>query len=54
MFSTQKNKMLVSGPIISWQTEGVKVEAVTRFIFPGSKIIVDVDFSHEIKRCLLL
>ena len=41
-------------PITSWQIEGEKVEAVTEFIFLGSKITVDGDCSHEIKRCLLL
>ena len=41
-------------PIISWQTEGKKVEVVTDFLFLGSKITVDGDCSHEIKRCLLL
>ena len=40
------------GPITSWQTEGEKVEAVTYFIFLGSKITVDGDCSHEIERCL--
>ena len=45
---------MVSGPITSWQIEGGKVEAVTEFIFLGSKITVDSDCSHEIKRCLLL
>ena len=45
---------MASGPITSWQTEGEKVEAVTCFIFLGSKITVDGDCSHEIKRCLLL
>ena len=43
-----------SSPITLWQTEGGKVEAVTDFIFLGSKITVDGDCSHEIKRCLLL
>ena len=43
-----------SGPIASWQIEGEKVEAVTDFLFLGSKIPVDVDCSHEIKRCLVL
>ena len=43
-----------SSPITWWQTEGGKVEAVTDFIFLGSKITVDSDCSHEIKRCLLL
>ena len=41
-------------PIASWQIEGEKVETVTDFIFLGSKITMDGDFSHEIKRCLLL
>ena len=43
-----------SSPIISWQIEGGKVEAVTDFIFLGSKTTVDGDYGHEIKRCLLL
>ena len=50
----QKTKIMASGPITSWQIEGEKVEAVTDFIFLGSKITVDGDCSHEIKRCLLL
>ena len=50
----QKTKIMASGPITSWQTEGEKVEAVTDFIFLGSKITVDVDHSREIKICLLL
>ena len=45
---------MASGPITSWQIEGGKVEAVTDFIFLGSKITVNGDCSHEIKRCLLL
>ena len=45
---------MASGPITSWQTEGENVEAVTGFLFLGSKITVDNDYSHEIKRCLLL
>ena len=45
---------MASGPITSWQIQGEKVEAVTDFIFLGSKITVDGDFRHEIKRCLLL
>ena len=45
---------MASGPITSQQREGEKVEAVTEFIFLGSKIIADGDCSHEIKRCLLL
>ena len=43
-----------SGPITSWQKDGQKVETVTDFIFLGSKITVDSDYSHEIKRHLLL
>ena len=43
-----------SGPITSWQIEGETMETVSDFIFLGSKIIADGDFSHEIKRCLLL
>ena len=45
---------MASGPIISWQIDGEKVETVTDFIFLGSKITVDSDCSHEIKRHLLL
>ena len=45
---------MASGPITSWQLEGEKVETVADFIFLGSKITVDGDYSHEIKRCLLL
>ena len=45
---------MVSGPITSWQIEGEKLEAVTDFIFLGSKITEDGDCSHEIKRRLLL
>ena len=45
---------MASGPITSPQTEGEKVEAVTDFLFLGSKSTADGDFSHEIKRCLLL
>ena len=50
----QKTKIMASGPIISWQTDGEKVETVTDFIFLGSKITVDGDHSHQIKRHLLL
>ena len=45
---------MASSSITSWQIEGEKVEAVTDFIFLGSKITEDGDCSHEIKRCLLL
>ena len=50
----QKNKIMASGPITSWQIDGETVETVADFIFLGSKIIADGDCSHEIKRCLLL
>ena len=50
----QKTKIMASGPINSWQIDGEKVETVTDFIFLGSKITVDRDCSHEIKRHLLL
>ena len=45
---------MASDAITSWQIDGGKVEAVTDFIFLGSKITMDSDYSHEIKRCLLL
>ena len=50
----QKTKIMASGPITSWQTDGETVEIVTDFIFLGSKISADGDCSHEIKRRLLL
>ena len=50
----EKTKVMASSPITSWQIEGRKVEVVTEVIFLGSKITGDDDFSHEIKRCLLL
>ena len=50
----QKTKIMVSGPITSWQMDGETVETVAVFIFLGSKITADGDCSHEIKRCLLL
>ena len=50
----QKTKIMASGPITSWQIDGETMETVTDFIFLGSKITVDVDCSHEIKRHLLL
>ena len=49
-----RKKIMASSPITSWQIEGEKMEAVTDFIFFISKITVDSDCSHEIKRCLLL
>ena len=50
----QKNKIMASGPITSWQIDGEIMETVTDFIFLGSKITADGDCSHEIKRLLLL
>ena len=50
----QKTKIMASGPITSWQIDGKTMETVTDFIFLGSKITVDGDRSHEIKRHLLL
>ena len=50
----QKTKVMACGPITSWQIDGETVETVSDFIFGGSKITADGDYSHEIKRCLLL
>src|SRR5574341_14090 len=50
----QKTKIVTSSPITSWQIDGETMKTVTDFIFLGSKITVDSDCSHEIKRCLLL
>ena len=50
----QKTKIMVSGPITSWEIDGETVETVADFIFVGSRIIADGDCSHEIKRRLLL
>ena len=50
----QKTKIMASGPITSWQIDGGKMEIMTDFIFLGSKITTGGDYSHEIKRCLLL
>ena len=52
--NVQKTKIMASGPITSWQIDGETMERVTDFIFGGSKITADSDYSHEIKRCLLL
>ena len=52
--SIQKTEIMVSGPITSWQIDGETVETVSDFIFGGSKITMDGDCSHEIKRHLLL
>ena len=53
-FNIQKTKFMASGPITAWQIDGETVETVAEFIFLGSKITADGDFSHEIKRHLLL
>ena len=50
----QNTKIMASGPIISWEIDGETVETVSDFILGGSKITADGDFSHEIKRRLLL
>ena len=52
--NNQKRKIMASSPIMSWQINGETVETVTDFIFLGSKITADGDYSHEIKRRLLL
>ena len=52
--SIQKTKIMASGPITSWQIDGETVETVTDFIFLCSQITADGDYSHEIKRFLLL
>ena len=53
-FNTQKEKIMTSGPITSWQIDGETMKTVKDFIFLGYKITADSDCSHEIKRCLLL
>ena len=53
-FNIQKTKIMASGLITSWKTDGETMETVRNFIFLGSKITADGDCSHEIKRCLLL
>ena len=50
----QKRKIIASGPITPWKIDEETMETVTDFIFLGSKITADGDYSHEIKRCLLL
>ena len=52
--SIQKNKIMASGPITSWQIDRETMETVKDFIFLDSKITADGDCTHEIKRCLLL
>ena len=53
-FTIQKMKVMAPGPVISWQIGGEAMETMTEFIFLGSRIIVDGDCSHEIKRHLIL
>ena len=50
----QETKIMASGPITPWQTDGETMETMTDFIFSGSKITAEGDCSHEVKRCLLL
>ena len=52
-FNIQKTKIMASGPITSWEIDGVTAKSVSDFIFGGSKITAAGDCSHEIKRCLL-
>ena len=52
--NVQKTKIMASGPITSWQIDGETVETVSDFIFLGSRVTADGDYSHEIKRSLLL
>ena len=52
-FTIQNLKIMASGPITSWQIHGETMETVKDFVFLGSKITADGDYSHEIKRCLL-
>ena len=52
--NTQKTKIMASGPITSWEIDGETVETMSDFIFGGSQITADGDYSHEIKRSLLL
>ena len=53
-FNIQKTKIMASGPFTSWQIDGETMETLTDFIFLGSKITVDVDCNHEVKRHFLL
>ena len=50
----QKKEIMASGPITTWKLDGETMETVTEFIFLGPKITANGDFSHKIKRCLLL
>ena len=54
MLNIQKTKIMASGPITSWETDGKTVETMSDFILGGSQITADSDCSHEIKRCLLI
>ena len=54
ILNTEKTKIMASGPITSWQTNGEKMETVTYYNFSGSKITADDDCSHEIRRLFLL
>ena len=54
VLSFQKSKIMASSPITSWQIDGKTMETVRDFILGGSQITVDGDYTHEIKRCLLL
>ena len=53
-FSIPKTKIMASSPIISWQRDGERMDTMTNFIFLGSKITADGDYSHEFKRHFLL
>ena len=53
-FNIQKTKIMASSPITSWQIDGETMETVRDFIFWGSRITADGDYSHEIKKCLFL
>ena len=52
--NSQKTKVMTSGPITSWETDGETIETVKDFMFLGSKSTADGDCSHEVKKCLLL
>ena len=52
--NSQKTKIMASGPITSWETDGETIETVKDFMFLGSKSTADGDCSHEVKKCLLL
>ena len=52
--NSHKTEIMASGPVTSWQIDGETMETVTNFIFLGSKITVDGDYSHKIRRGLLL